>query len=61
MYGLPRLNFNVISIVEVTKHIQERSSVEGKQEIDEFWVVAVRKHNSEVMVEYDAELYLKYK
>lgn len=50
---------DVISVVEVTEHVQEKASIEAEKEVDELWVVAVSEHHGEVVVEDDAELNLE--
>lgn len=50
---------NVVSVVKVSEHIEEESSVEREEEIDAFGVIAIREHDGEVVVEDYAELDLK--
>lgn len=50
---------DVAEVVEVTKHVDEETSVEGEQEVDALRVVAITEHDAKVVVENDAELYLK--
>lgn len=49
-------DLDVISVVEVTEHVQENTGVEAQKEVDTFGVFAVGEHNTEVMVKDDTEL-----
>lgn len=54
-----RLIFDVVYVIEVTKHVKEETSVERKQEVYNLGVVAFAEHDAEIVVEDDAELDLE--
>lgn len=51
-----QLRLDVISVVEVSEHVQEECSVQREKEVDELGIVAVSEHHGEVVIEDYAEL-----
>lgn len=58
---LTAIVLDIVLNVEVSKHVQEETSIQRKQEVNELRIVTVVEHNAEVVVEDYAELDLKTK